>query len=283
MSEYEEKIRQVCDYVQQHLGDELPVEMLSDLVKLSKFHFHRLFSVYTGISLVRYVRLLRLKRASFQLAFEHQLKIIDIAFRAGFDSHEAFARAFKRTFEQTPRDFRASPDWPRWHTQFKFVVPYRGILMSVAIVNKPTEKIAYLSHYGDPDRVLETAAQFIAWRKESGLSPLKSSNTYGVPYADPKMVEADDFRFDLCGTVESDIPENNQGVKVGLIPGGRCAVLRHKGSHDNLEQSVYFLYREWLPLSGEEIRDYPVYFQYLNFIHDVDECDLLTDIHLPLK
>ncbi len=41
--------------------------------------------------------------------------------------------------------------------------------MNVNIVERPAEKIAYLSHLGSPDKVLETAAQFIAWRKETGL------------------------------------------------------------------------------------------------------------------
>lgn len=69
-----------------------------------------------------------------------------------------------------------------------------------------------------------------------------------------------------------------RGVKNGEIPGGRCAVIRHKGSHDNLDESIYGVYREWLPESGEEIRDYPCFFHYINLIHEVDECDLLTDI-----
>jgi AraC family transcriptional regulator len=46
-----------------------------------------------------------------------------------------------------------------------------------------------------------------------------------------------------------------------LIPGGRCAVLRHIGSEDHLGETVSFLYSQWLPQSGEELRDFPLYFQ----------------------
>lgn len=52
---------------------------------------------------MKFIQLSRLKRASFQLAFEPDLKIIEIALQAGFDSPEAFTRAFKRSFDQTPR------------------------------------------------------------------------------------------------------------------------------------------------------------------------------------
>ena len=66
------------------------------------------------------------------------------------------------------------------------------------------------------------------------------------------------------------------------IPGGRCAVVRHHGSLDTLANSVWFLYRDWLPASGETLRDFPVYFRYLNFVHEVAEHELQTDIYLPL-
>jgi hypothetical protein len=42
------------------------------------------------------------------------------------------------------------------------------------------------------------------------------------------------------------------------------------------------LYRDWLPASGEELRDFPLYFHYLNLVHEVAVHELLTDIYLPL-
>lgn len=156
-------------------------------------------------------------------------------------------------------------------------------MFEVKIENTLDEKIAFLSHKGAPNRVLETASRFIAWRKSSGLSPIKTSRTYGIPWSDPEMGPAEAFRFDVCGSIQQDVPTNEFGVKTGLIPGGRCAVIRHLGSHDTIKDSVYFLYKNWLPNSGEQTRDFPVYFQYLNFIHEVDECELETDIFLPLQ
>mgnify|MGYP004716029547 CR=1 FL=1 len=43
------------------------------------------------------------------------------------------------------------------------------------------------------------------------------------------------------------------------------------------------LYRDWLPASGEELRDFPLYMHYMNFVHEVPEHELVTDIYLPLK
>jgi AraC family transcriptional regulator len=270
--------------VYQNLDEDLTLEGLSTVAAFSKYHFHRVFSACAGMSVTRFIQLARLKRASFRLAFEDDKRVIDIALEAGFESPEAFARAFKRTFDQSPSEFRAEPQWPQWHSRFEFhSQPYGDQPMKVDIVNFATTKVALLEHLGPPENVLETAGKFIAWRKETGLSPVKTSKTFGIPYSDPKTTDPEKFRWDVCGSIEGEVPDNKYGVKAGSIPGGRCALIRHKGSHDNLDRSIYPVYREWLPESGEELRDFPCFFHYLNFIHEVDECDLLTDVYIPLK
>lgn len=89
--------------------------------------------------------------------------------------------------------------------------------------------------------------QFIEWRKQSGLSPVKTSRTFGLIYDDPATVEPDKFCFDICGEVAMEVPENAQGVKNGLIPAGRCAVVRHLGAYESFGEKVYYLCRNWLP------------------------------------
>jgi AraC family transcriptional regulator len=59
--------------------------------------------------------------------------------------------------------------------------------------------------------------------------------------------------------------------------------LRHIGSDDNLRQSISYLYSQWLPQSGEEPRDFPLYLQRIHFFPDVPEHEVITDVFLPLK
>lgn len=155
--------------------------------------------------------------------------------------------------------------------------------MDVKIINFEERQVALIEHKGNPERVFDTAAKFIAWRKETGLSPIKTSETFGIPYSDPKDTVKEEFRFDICGTNIDEVPENSYGVKSGVISGGLCVVVQHKGSQDLISETVYYMYQKWLPGSGEELRDFPCFFHYLNFVHEVDECDLLTDIYLPLR
>ena len=81
------------------------------------------------------------------------------------------------------------------------------------------------------------------------------------------------------------VPENLKlnGVIEKYLPSGRCAVAMHKGSHDNIGDTIYPLYREWLPNSGEELGDFPCIFCYYNFQYEVADTELLTECWLLLK
>ena len=123
MSNYDQNIARVCDYINQNLDEELSLDILSLVSGFSKFHFHRIFSSYTGFSIIRFIRISRLKRASFRLVFKTDLKIIDISLEAGFESSEAFSRAFKREFGQTPSQFRKAPKWREWYIKAQTPIP----------------------------------------------------------------------------------------------------------------------------------------------------------------
>jgi AraC family transcriptional regulator len=107
--------------------------------------------------------------------------------------------------------------------------------------------------------------------------------TFGLAWDNPDTTPPEQFRFDICGEIEGELPVNTQGVIEKLIPGGRCARVRHVGAHDRMGDSIYPLYRQWLPGSGEELRDFPLYFHYLNLLPDTPAGELLTDIYLPLR
>jgi AraC family transcriptional regulator len=115
---YDERISRVCEFIYQNLDEELSLEVMSDVAAFPKYHFHRVFSVYTGMTVTKFIQLSRLKRASYRLAFEDDKRVIDIALEAGFESPEAFSRAFKRTFDQSPSEFRAEPKWHRYLVTF---------------------------------------------------------------------------------------------------------------------------------------------------------------------
>jgi AraC family transcriptional regulator len=280
---YAKRFGKVLDFIEEHLGSDLSVRQMARVAHFSPFHFHRQFTHYVGVTPIRYIQLARLRRASYRLAFNPLERVTDIAQEACFENAESFSRAFKKTFGQSPSAFRTKPDWAAWSRQFHPVSPSRVNSMNVKIVDFEPVTVAALEHHGDPALLNGSVQRFIAWRKESGLSPIASSRTFGIPYHDPVTTPAKDFRYDICGAVSAEVPPNRHGVITKRIPGGRCAVVRHEGSPDHIASSVYYLYRNWLPQSGEELRDFPAFFHYLNLKSSTPEHELLTDVYLPLK
>lgn len=279
---YARRMGKVLDYIGAHLSEPLSVEELSRVAGFSKYHFHRQFTAFTGITVARFVALLRLKRASLQLAFGVDQRIIEVAYEAGFANPESFSRAFKSAQGQSPSQFRRSPDWERWGDNFR-TDSLRENSMNIKIVDFPETQVACLEHKGSPATLMASVGRFIEWRKSCAASPVKTSGTYGVPYGDPEKTPPEDFKFDICGTVQRAVEPNPFGVVTKTIPGGRCAVATHHGSTDAIDKTVLALYREWLPHSGEEPRDFPCFFHYIERMPAVSEHAQVTDVYLPLK
>ncbi|HET7775105.1 MAG TPA: AraC family transcriptional regulator [Azospira sp.] len=123
ISSYTARFDRVLAHIEAHLQEPLTVEQLSQVANFSRFHFHRQFAETIGTSVARYILLLRLRRASYQLVFDRQSKIIDIALEAGFENPESFSRAFRHTFGLSPSQFRRQPDWESWHERYRFRLP----------------------------------------------------------------------------------------------------------------------------------------------------------------
>jgi AraC family transcriptional regulator len=280
---YEKRIAQVLAFIGTHLEEELSVERLSQIAGFSKFHFHRQFRDFTGISVAKFVALMRLKRASFQLAFEPNRRIIEVALDAGFETPESFSRAFKNAQGQSPSQFRTAPEWERWVEIFRTHVETPQALMTPKIVEFPSTRVAVLEHRGPVELLMKSVQRFTEWRKSCSVSPVHESQTYGIAYDDPSTTLPQAFRFDICGSTLVDVPPNDFGVIEKLIPAGRCAVVTHFGSTDMIGKTVHPLYAEWLPSSGEELRDFPCFFHYIQRMPTVSEQEQVTDVYLPLR
>jgi AraC family transcriptional regulator len=105
---------------------------------------------------------------------------------------------------------------------------------------------------------------------------------YGIHYTDPKNTFPEDYRLDICVSVEAEIADNPQGVVNKIIPACRCAVVRHKGSREHVTAAEYLVF-DWLPQSGEVLGNFPIFFHYVNVGPDVPEYAMTTDVYLPLK
>ena len=278
-----DKLQKVVTYIAKHLDDKLSLDQLSDIACISKYHFHRLFTAHVGLSAQQYIRWLRLKRAAHQLIVESDKSIINVAIDAGFESHEAFTRAFKQASGVSPKAFRMKKDWSLWE-KAPYQLPQEGIQeMNVEIKEMKARRLAVVEHRGDPKFMGASVNQLVTWAKAQtmDLKP-KPGEAFGFAYDDPKTTPVTEFRFDLGITVPESL-KMSEDVVEKYLPAGRYATALHKGSRDNIEQIIYALYRDWLPNSGEELADLPCIFCYYNFDHEVADTELLTECWLLLK
>ena len=94
------EMNRVLDYIEEHLEEKLTNAQLADIAGYSEYHFLQLFKVHTGETVMEYICRRRLFRAMDEIVAGG--RIIDVAFKYGFESHSAFSRAFKREFGFSP-------------------------------------------------------------------------------------------------------------------------------------------------------------------------------------
>jgi AraC family transcriptional regulator len=290
LQNYHARMQRVLDHIDRHLDEDLDLESLSDVAAYSKYHFHRQFTATFGLSVHRYIQLARMKHASYRLAFAGAQSVTDIAMDAGYDAPDAFARAFRQRLGQSPSSFRKSPNWVPWFAAFGPLDNARTKLMQitythddVTIRDVPTTPVAVMEHRGDRANLGATIERFIAWRKAASLSP-ETSPTFNVFRSERTPAVPADYSMDLCVGTDQPIAPNEQGMKPGVIPGGRCAVLRVVHNTNNLEPAALYLYRDWLPASGEEARDFPIYCQrHFSVFPKAPAHEVIVELFLPLK
>lgn len=93
-------MNRILNFIEEHLEEKLTNAQLAELAGYSEYHFLQLFKAHTGETVMEYICRRRLFRAMDEILAGS--RIIDVAFRYGFESHSAFSRAFKREFGCSP-------------------------------------------------------------------------------------------------------------------------------------------------------------------------------------
>lgn len=99
------KLRQITDWMTQHMDEEFSLDQLAGQAGLSKFHFIRLFKNSTESSPSRYHTALRMDAAR-RLLRETKKSVVEIALDVGYANPSHFARLFRRQTGLTPSDYR---------------------------------------------------------------------------------------------------------------------------------------------------------------------------------
>jgi AraC-like DNA-binding protein/predicted transcriptional regulator YdeE len=176
------KIKEAIEYIDTHVDEPIGFEMIAERFHFSPYYFHRVFSTITGKTIAVYIRDRRLQFACVQLSSSDQ-SILSIGLDCGYNSAQAFTRAFRAVHGLSPSQYRKQGCIPTQTTADELIRQFTnrikgGIYVKPTIINKEALLIAGVS--GDGNR---TGDVWSAFEKLSQDKPLKnklSDNGYEI-------------------------------------------------------------------------------------------------------
>ncbi len=120
-----EHMNEALAYVEAHLAEEIDLQEAARLALCSEYHFTRMFSFLAGMTMSEYVRRRRLTLAAFDLQ-QSQIRIIDVAVKYGYQSPDAFTKAFQHYHGITPTEARSHGRALKVCSRMTFQLTIRG-------------------------------------------------------------------------------------------------------------------------------------------------------------
>jgi len=113
------------DYIESHLLENIDNDKVSKAVSISPFYFQKAFLVYTGYTVSEYIRSRKLYKAALDIKSTN-LKIIDIAFKYGYETPESFTKAFTRFHGFTPSQIKNDSSKIKVYLPLKINISIQG-------------------------------------------------------------------------------------------------------------------------------------------------------------
>lgn len=274
---YQDRLNRVLDYVYAHLEDDLSFDRLAEVACLSSYHWSRIYSAMRGETIVATIRRLRLQRAADRLA-NSDLDIGAVAARAGYGSTDTFGRAFRGAFGESPAAYREKGS----HAGFKAANAASDASGFPVVVERlPERRCAGIDHLGSYMEIDHAMGRLFTELVARHALPAQPA-MIGVFFDDPDLGPEEDLRSRACLPVADSVPIDAPLVET-VLRGGPYAKLSYKGPYADMPGAYRWFLGVWLPASGYEPDDAPIFEAYLNDPREVSQSELRTDIHLPLK
>lgn len=108
MADRVEAVQRMQDYIDGHLSELISIADLAREAYFSPWHSARIFKELTGLSPADYIRRMRLSRSALKLRDEN-VKVVEAAMDAGFESVDGYQRAFFKEFGCNPKNYAVNP------------------------------------------------------------------------------------------------------------------------------------------------------------------------------
>lgn len=264
-----ERMSKALDYIEDNLLTNIDLAQAAKIACCTSYNFHRIFSIVADVSLSEYIRRRKMTLAAFELQ-NSNIKIVDLALKYGYDSPEAFARAFNNIHGATPSSARNQGVILTAYPRISFLLTVRGVVpMNYRIESKEAFHV-----YGIEDIfTTDQGENFISvprfWqeaRDDGRLEKLtNSTNMFQEVSNNLCLVNAicdyrqleDDNKFPYMMFALKTSKSQTEGYKEEMVPAATWAIFRtenhtYKGTSAALQNVIKRVYTEWLPTADYE-------------------------------
>jgi AraC family transcriptional regulator len=211
-----------------------------------------------------------------------ELPVETVAYNAGYEVPSSFSKSFKQFYGISPTEYRYYNS--ENHIFMKQEASKIGFkLKAPKMVELESKTVIYIRLTGAYSELdfSGTFAKLWNFVKEHKLFSAGIEH-FGIYYDDPKVTESSKIRSEVCLVIRK--PVQSQGeIGVKEIPGGKYAVFSHQGLYSNLGVVYDAIFAEWLPESGCELRDLPIFEKYCNDPTRTESEKLKTEIYVPIN
>ncbi|OEH91762.1 AraC family transcriptional regulator [Bacillus solimangrovi] len=254
-----QRMNNALDYIESNLDEEIDYKKIAKVANCSEFHFSRMFSSISGVSLSEYIRRRRLTLAAFEIQTS-DIRIIDVAIKYGYGSSDTFSRAFQKVHGVTPTKARDKGVQLKAFPKISFQISIKGDTeMEYRIENLDFElKIVGKSEPVKTSRAFKKIPTLWNTAKKDGLmQELKD-----MSWEDPKCklegllgvcgkeaaITDEEFSYFMGVRYEEEPPADMETL---IIPPSTWAVF------PNIVDAWKRLYSEWVPTSEYELANLP--------------------------
>jgi len=261
-------LQPILAFAAAHLDEDVSLRVLAERAGLSPFHLHRVFRAGAGEPPKQYTLRLRLGRAAAMLLTDDQ-RVLDIALSCGFQSHEAFCRAFRRRFGMTPRSYRergfttnVDRSQARKHAEIVHTVgPCIGLFHIGENRRSPENEMAYsiIKKELEPQPVLivrrrvkrseiaatiaEVLPHILIYAQQNGIA------LAGLPFTRYVEMGPGLVTMEPGMHVTSTGAASQGDIIADTLPGGPAATSVHAGPYDKLTDA-YAAIEQWMEAEG---------------------------------
>ncbi|CVK20696.1 AraC family transcriptional regulator [Sporomusa sphaeroides] len=260
-----DKMNTALRYIEENLAGDIDFKEVARQACCSEYHFKRMFSFLASVTLSEYIRRRRLSLAAFEF-INSDIKVIDVAVKYGYNSPDAFTRAFQSLHGITPSEAKNNGQVLKAYPRMTFQLSIRGgIEMNYRIVKKEAfriigikKRVPIVFNGVNPDIAAMWQSldiEIIAKLKSlSNIDPagLISASTN---FSEGRMEEKGELDHYIGVATTKDCPADLMPLEV---PAATWAVFTAVGPFPETLQDVWGrIYSEWLPASHYELAEGP--------------------------